>query len=464
LNKLFEFSLLNSAPRWIIAYSGGVDSHVLLKLAIDAAGAQSRKILVIHVHHGLSPFADSWLTHCQMTAKNLSVEFKGVKVNLANRNGESLEAYARAARYEALAECLEEGDVLLTGHHQDDQAETFLLQLMRGAGLKGLSVMPQRKTFSKGFLVRPFLSVSRQAIFAYATANQLVWINDESNSDLKFDRNFMRQEIIPLLQSRWPALNAVLSRTSRHMAEGDSLLMELGREDYRTAGHILPAFKEVVAMPAKAGIQRNTLCSSVESLGTSGLSGYKKLTEQNQNIGYFKTGILARLSISVLSHLSDLRLKNALRAWLHDLNIPLPSEALLSRLQLELMASADDKQGLVTWDNYELRSFNQEIYLCEKLEVFESRQIYEWDGKTTLTLPIGTLTPELAKALNLEGQAVQIRFRQGGERFHPEGRAHSQTLKNLFQEWGIPTWLRDRVPLFYINNQLLAVLKYKQAP
>jgi tRNA(Ile)-lysidine synthase len=434
MNKaLFDLPILKNASRWIIAYSGGVDSHILLKLAVEAA-TDRQKILAVHIHHGLSPFADNWLHHCQTVAQDLNIEFKSINVNLADRQGKSLEAHAREARYAALANLVDKQDILLTGHHADDQAETFLLQLFRGAGIKGLSAMPAIKPFSKGHLVRPLLAISRQEIMEYAKEQHLSWITDESNEDISFDRNFIRHELMPLLQTRWPTLPTLLNRSAKHMADSDILLMDQGRKHYQAA--------QIELKPL--------------------------------NLGYLKTGIISRLTIEPLLRLSTMELNNTLRNWLHDSQVRLPSEKNLSRVKPELLDSAQDAQPLISWDKYNVRRFEGEIYLSfnvldcqiakaprnDNAKKINPQKTYHWDTKTSLELPIGTLTTALAQELNLQN-LVEVHFRKGGEHFHPANRSHSQCLKKLFQEWHIPTWLRDRIPLFYIKNELVAVLHYK---
>ncbi len=424
--KCEDSPLLNQASRWVIGFSGGVDSQVLLNLANESAKEYHKKIIAVHIHHGLNPKADEWAAHCKKVCAELQLPCHIIKIKVNTENGASLEAAAREARYQALAEFMQPGDILLTGHHQDDQAETLLLQLMRGAGVKGLAAMGlDSRLRENDVIVRPLLHTSRNDILAYAKQHNLQWIHDDSNDNTRFDRNFLRQEILPKLTNRWPQAVNNMTRSAEHCAEADDLLMQLGRQDYQPATKI------------------------------------NKL-----NLSEFLTqDIITRLAIKPLVSLSNTRLKNALRTWLHDFDILMPSEIKLQHIIQDMLLSADDANPVVSWSDIELRRFNHELYLCKSLPSFDTTKTYQWDLKSDLVLSIGTLTPagleqaKITKNFTLQpGKIYTIRFRQGGEQFHPADRTHSQSLKKLFQEWQIPTWLRDRTPLLYDENSLVAVL------
>jgi tRNA(Ile)-lysidine synthase len=222
-----------------IALSGGVDSVALLAAAAaltprsavgrpgkpstaeraGAAKAAGPSLRAIHVHHGLHPNADRWARHCGKLAKQLGVRLETVRVKVRPAAGDSLEAAAREARYAALAARLKPGEVLLTAHHQDDQLETVFLQLLRGAGIAGLAAMPEVAPFAQGQLIRPLLTLSRAQLEAWARDETLEWIEDDTNANERFDRNFLRRSVLPLIRSRWPGAAGAVSRTARHAAD-----------------------------------------------------------------------------------------------------------------------------------------------------------------------------------------------------------------------------------------------------
>lgn len=222
ITKLIEaFVASFSAPPVIwVAYSGGVDSHVLLHALAPY------KPNVVHVHHGLSSRAGAWQQHCQQVSEAFELAFYTTRLAITCAPQESWEAKARAARYAYMASLMREGDVLVTAHHQEDQAETVLLQLLRGASPKGLSAMPMSAAFAQGLLARPLLTVSKQSIRAYAQEKHLDWIEDDSNQDPKYARNYLRHAVLPLLTARWPSMAATLSRSARLCAESSVLLDE----------------------------------------------------------------------------------------------------------------------------------------------------------------------------------------------------------------------------------------------
>jgi tRNA(Ile)-lysidine synthase len=230
VSALADFSPLNHI---FIGYSGGVDSHVLLDICATLPEFKS-KITAVYIHHGLQKEADDWAIHCQKTAKNLGISFLERRVNAQPSNGESPEELARNARYNAFKNLIDENDVLLIAQHREDQLETVLLQLFRGSGLKGLAGMPEKMPFGKGDLVRPFLNISKETINAYALENELIWIEDPSNQSSIYDRNFLRQEIIPQLKKRWQSLDKTVARTATHCAEAEILISKMAQTEFET--------------------------------------------------------------------------------------------------------------------------------------------------------------------------------------------------------------------------------------
>lgn len=212
-----------------IAYSGGIDSHVLLHLAASDESLKP-KITAVYVHHGLQTEADAWAEHCQSVASALGVQFKSIKVNVKKTAAQSLEELARDARYQAFESLMDEADVVLLGQHREDQMETMLLQLFRGAGVQGLAAMPSTIPFGKGLMCRPFLDISKQEINDYALENHLSWVEDPSNTSDDFDRNFLRNQIVPQLKQKWPALDKTIARSARHCGNAHRLSEDLAEQ------------------------------------------------------------------------------------------------------------------------------------------------------------------------------------------------------------------------------------------
>ena len=402
---MFNFQNLQSFKTLYIAYSGGLDSHALLH-AVNQLCKQSH-IQAIHINHGLNKNATDWQQHCRTICENLNIDFEAIEVVVKPKRGESLEALARQARYAEFSKLMSKDSCLLTAHHADDQAETVLLQMLRGAGVKGLAAMPKITVFSNGHHARPLLDVNRSDLLNYAKAHQLQWIEDDSNQAMRFDRNYLRHQITPLLKQRWPSFNKTLTRVASHCAEADQLLQEMAHED----------LQKVMAVSSKA------------------------------------------LSIDKLQQYSKPRQANILRHWLLHLQLPLPSLGMISRIQNEVMTARHDATPEVSWAGAECRRFRGKLYAMAPLSVLAAE--YKWDLQKPLVLPIGVLDPEQLNSVKLpENCTVKVRFRQGGERFHPAGRQGSHPLKKLFQEWGVPPWLRDKIPLIYFQDRLVCVLGY----
>jgi len=419
LKKFLEQIPENS--RVIIAYSGGVDSHVLLHaIALLRSEFPSINLLAIYINHGLLSSADDWAKHCEKICKKLKIDFKKIKIHVDQKTGESLEAQARIARYEAFLNLMQKQDYLVTAHHQDDQAETCLLQFLRGAGPKGLAAMPEIISFGKGCLIRPFLSISRQEILDYAKENKLSWIEDDSNHDTKFTRNFLRYEIMPLLRQRWPSVCKTIMRVSQYSAEADQLLQEFAKQDLKSLG--------------------------------------------NQD---------GTLNIIELKKLSFLRQKNSIRVWLHEKNYLLPSAIKLDHIIHDVIYAKEDAMPCVSWGNIGVRRFQNKLYVMKILLKHDAHAEYYWEELLKpFELPngLGTLYCELVDetcghptqliAKNKITLPLKIKFRCGGESCYLPGHKIKLTLKNLFQEWKIPPWERDRIPLIYINDELAVIVGY----
>ncbi len=398
------------SPAWWVAFSGGLDSTVLLHLLARLADQHELPpVRAIHVHHGLQPAGDDWPAHCQAVCDGLDVPLQVVRVKVAP--GASLERAAREARYEAFSACLGEDEVLLTGQHRDDQAETVLFRLLRGAGVRGLAAMPVERPLGLGRLVRPLLGASRAEIEAYARRNALRWVEDPSNRNHDYSRNFLRREVMPLLQQRWPQTVSSMARAAAHMAEAQQLLDELAQQDLSAA---------------------NT-ASDFEWLR------------------------LPSLALSPLRSLTPARQRNALRHWLADFTLA-PDEnhwAGWASL-LDARPDATPRWRLV---GGELQRSGDRIWWLPNGWLEPGFEPIDWsDPSTGLVLPgNGTLRGEGAPPAG----KLQIRYRRGGEVLLVPGRGR-RDLKRLLNEAGVPALVRGRLPLLYRDDELIAVANLPQ--
>lgn len=409
-------SLPATSHIWV-AYSGGIDSQVLLHAIAQARQDFPRlSISAVHINHGLMADADQWEKHCQTTCRQLKINYLLKKITVPHIKGESPEETARKARYAAFTTILKKHDYLFTAHHQDDQAETYLLQLLRGAGAKGLASMPVQIPFAKGLLCRPFLSISRAQIVDYAQQQQLTWVEDQSNHDTKFMRNFLRHEIMPLLQKKFPNAIHTIARSAEHNATTEQLLQEYAAQD-------------------------------LEQLDIEKYDGL-----------YFY------LDIEELKKLTVPRQMNLLRYWIHQQKFLMPSTIKLQHIINDVINSSEDAQPLVSWENAEVRRYKNRLCLMRPLPPLDQQPI-TWHIANKLTLPnnLGTLSARKTKGVGLylgNKKTITVKFRHGGEKCKLIGRKGTKELKKLFQEWDIPTWLRDRIPLIFIGKELAAIANY----
>ncbi len=399
-----------AAKRYWVAFSGGADSTALLH-ALSHCRPTGVELGAIHVHHGLQADADGWARHCERFCAQLGLGCRVLRVRVVREGAESLEAVARRARYGAMEGMVARGDLLLVAHHREDQAETVLLQLFRGAGPRGLAAMPRWRPFGGGHLGRPLLDMSRDSVNAYVARERLPWVEDGSNRDAAHRRNFLRHEIAPRLQRPWPALAKVLGRVAHHQAEAAELLADIGRAD----------LLEMVSADTRS------------------------------------------LCCDALRRVPALRRANALRHWLHDGGFAVPGSVQLLEIDHSLLGARVDRMPLVCWPGVELRRYRSRLYVMRSRPsppAGDARIAWHLDPDKALKLPHGKLQAHQAvgEGLCLPPLApVEVSFRQGGERCHPVGRSHSQRLKKLFQEAGIPPWERCRIPLIYSGEELAAV-------
>lgn len=384
-----------------IALSGGRDSVCLLHLAAQARQRQTFTLRALHVHHGLQAAADEFAAHCRRLCAALEVPLTLERITVAAASGISPEAAAREARYGAFARHVGRDDVLWLAHHRDDQAETLLLRLLRGAGVTGLGAMPAARSVGEGRLCRPLLEVGRDELCAYAAAHGLTWVDDPSNDELRFDRNYLRHRVMPLLGARWPAAAARLAASAGHARETAGLLDELAALD-------------------------------LERLG----------------------GDPARLPGAALLALSPSRQRLLIRYCLTRLGLGLPGERRLASLLAQLDARADSEVR-VEWPGGEGRVWRGELHLLAPWAPLPLDWSRRWDGRALLVTPAGALPWRLAPADGAE-QEVTVAPRQGGERLHRHGMR--RRLKTLLQDAAVPPWERERLVVAWREGEAVAAL------
>ena len=404
-------SQANTKAIWV-AYSGGIDSHVLLHLLATAKTPQL--IHAIHIDHGLNTESTQWAKHCDQVAVDLGVALTVIQVTVADIDKLGLEAAAREARYNAFEQCLSENDVLLTAQHQQDQAETLLLQLFRGAGPKGLASMASQFKLGETTVLRPLLSAKQSDILAYAEQHKLEWIEDPSNMETRWNRNYIRHNVLPEIEKRWPSAAKTISRSAENCAEASELLMELAEQD-------------------------------LAAIGGDSSSGF--------------------LSIPKLLALSPARCRNLIRYFIELKGLALPSAVVLQHVIDEVCLAKQDTVPMVAYADVEIRRFQDKLYFMSSLLEHDATQIIECNNTDDLKINDHiTLSWQqtdgqgLSEALITAG--LTVRFRQGGEQIQLPKQSHHKSLKHLFQEWGVPPWQRDRIPLLFNGECLVAIVDY----
>ena len=398
--------------RFVIAFSGGLDStvlvHALAELKQQVALQADIPLLALHVDHDLQPTSADWSEHCAQTVAALNIEYRALRVDVQLDSGNGPEASARDARYSALCAKMRDDDWLLTAHHLSDQAETVLINLIRGSGPAGVAGIADIRRFGPGWLARPMLNIGRADILQYATDLELRWIEDPSNADHRFDRNFLRHEVLPRLESRWPDIPSRLRRSASHAGDASRLLDDLAAIDLAALG-----------------------------------------------------GCAARLPVDKLSALPAARQRNVLRYALRDLRLATPTAVQLQRVLDEVILARLDAQPVVRWHGACVRRYRNGLYLLPEnlAAAIESarlagNELALGDGLGTLHFESGA---QLGIAEDLFSDGLFIKARTGGEEFRPHGQAHTRKLKKLLQEEGVVPWMRDRLPLIYSGERLVAV-------
>lgn len=404
--------LAGSPRRFVIAFSGGLDSTVLLHALADLRTSAPQyaniPVIAIHVDHGLQADSGAWQAHCAQFSAGLGVRFESLNVTVETDAGNGPEAAARDARYSALGAMLRGGDWLLSAHHRDDQAETLLLNLIRGSGPAGVAGIGAARRFGPGWLVRPMLDVDRAEILAYAKLHGLSWVDDPSNADRRFDRNFLRHEILPTLASRWPDIAVRLQRSAGHAGEASQLLVELAELDLKVLG------------------------SRPE-----------------------------RMPIDELLKLSEGRQRNVIRYALRMLGLSTPTASQLERILYEVIPARVDAQPLVSWPGAAVRRYRNGLYMMpmELAETIEAADIAGTEHELGAGLGRLQLQPEAEQGLSpaLVDAGLSVRPREGGEEIQLSSQTPTRKLKKLLQEEGIVPWMRDRLPLLYAGERMVAV-------
>ena len=377
---------------------------MLLHAASHTARACGIDLRAVHVNHGLQDAAAKFEEHCAQICEQWGITLDRRCCVVGQEQGQSPEAQAREARYQTLCDTATSGTLVLLAHHQNDQAETMLLQLLRGAGPAGAAAMPSVRDLGVAQLVRPLLDVPRSVIEAYAAQHGLVFLEDPSNQELRYDRNFLRHKVAPVLRERWPAFAANLSRAARHQAHATRLLRERAQEDFAHSDGMSTAYLET---------------------------------------------------------LSEDRALNLLHFWIAQQGFMAPSERRLRHWLRMVRVAGRDRVPSESFGAYELHRWRGRLYVSSPVPVFNTAQVWRWRCGETLELPeLGwrlCWSDLRAQMMHAPAGDVEVRLRLGGERCRPIGRAHRRPLKKLLQEAGIPPWQRGRIPLIYQHGQLRLV-------
>lgn len=406
--KLALIAYLETGRRLTVALSGGVDSVALLDLLVRLRGELDFSLSAVHVNHQLSPHASDWARFCQALCDARGVPLHVEAVKIRKRYPLGLEAAAREARYGVLL--AQPADYVVLAHHLDDQAETVLLNLLRGAGVRGLSGMPALRPAAGPTILRPLLDVPRATLLVYAKQRKLTWVEDESNEDMALTRNFLRGEVLPAIERKFPAYRETMLRASRNLAEASSLLDELGGID---------------------------------------------LVHGTRD---------GRLDTRYLVGLSQARAKNLLRVFFQSQGAPMPDAVRLQEMLRQLVSAGSGARIEIAWGGFVLRRYRGEAWVESTAPAPEAGWSRPWRGESVLRLPeLGCqleFAPVRGEGMSLawlQAHPVSLRLRRGGERLRVDCKRPRRSLKNLCQEAAIPAWMRERLPLIFCGEHLVAV-------
>lgn len=393
----------------VVAFSGGLDSSVLLHALARLAPARERGLRALHVDHGLHADSAQWSAHCRAFAAQRGVPIESISVGPVAASGKGIEDAARAARYAAFAENLRAGELLALAQHADDQAETVLLKLLRGAGPEGLGGMRVLREFASGHVWRPMLELPQSQLRTYAQAQELNWIEDPSNCNTQLRRNFLRAEILPRLNARWPDAGAAIAHSARWAA----------------------AAAEFIEQEAQRALAR--------------MQGLDPAT------------LIWRAWLDLPEALRD----PVLRRWLRALGLDEPAHFHVAELERQLRDAAEDRAPCVSWERCELRRYRDLLYAMPALAPMPADWQSEW-RTPSLPLPDGGCLEwrprdGSARTTQPDAPVLTVRYRRGGERLKPADKSHTRELRLLLQEAGIPPWQRDRIPLIHDDSGMIAV-------
>jgi tRNA(Ile)-lysidine synthase len=394
----------------IVAFSGGLDSCVLLHALSRLREPPALMLRALHVDHGLHVHSAEWARQAQQTCDRLKIPCIVERVQVARVREYGVEDAARRARYACLARHVGKDEILLTAHQADDQAETVLLQLLRGTGVPGLAAMPEIMPFHAGRLARPLLGFTRVQLAAYAEHEHLTWIDDSSNEDLRLSRNYLRHRVFPLLEAYWPGASRRIARSAGMAAQAAELLDELAQSDWH-------------------GCRREA----------------------------------DSLSVSALRRLSLPRRRNLVRYWLRRQGFLAPSAMHLDQVLAQVENEPRSKQAVIRWPGTEVHRYRDALTALKPRDEPDTGLRLRWNPPDTLAIPgVGLLSMEPSRGDGLSRARIgelplTVGLRRGGETCRLPGRAHRHKLKKLLQEAGIPPWERRRMPLVYVNDELAAI-------
>jgi tRNA(Ile)-lysidine synthase len=388
----------------LVSYSGGMDSSALLHALAQLPAARARGVRAVHIDHGLHQDSTAWAQHCREFARRLGIALDIATVVVAPTAGHGLEDAARRARYTALQAALHDGEFLALAHHREDQAETILLKLLRGAGPEGLGGMRTLRQCGKGYLWRPLLGTPRALLLDYAQAHDLRWIEDPSNADTRLARNFLRADILPRLKSHWPEASAGLAHSA------------------------------VWAQQAADFIQTHATQALAELCGPQP----------------------ATLRWRAWLDLPDALRDPVLRLWLRDLRLDEPAHFHVAQLERQLRSAAADRNPCVCWAGTEVRRYRDLLYATRRRDALPNEWRSAWNGGALRLPDGGSLALRDANEQDVASADLEVRLRRGGETLRPAGKPHRRELRLLLQEAGIPPWLRPHVPLIFERDVLIA--------
>ena len=407
LFKIFESAITTKVNKkkyneLLVAYSGGSDSTALLYFANEMARKYKIGVRAVHVNHNLNIESQKWEKHCKEFCKKMQIPIIIKNINIQIKTGDSIEERAREKRYEAIKSLITNKTIMMTAHHAEDQAETFLYQLFRGSGVKGLSSMPDFKNLLIGYHARPLLGLSKNTLIDVINFKEFKYVKDKSNDNTNFSRNFIRKEILPNIKKKWPSYANTISRSASNLADSDKLNNDLAIIDIK-----------------------KYLLEDINKISTN------------------------------VKELDDYRLNNVVRFWIKKNSFRMPSLEQIYSICLNVLNAGDDKIPFFSCREYEIRRHNNYIEVMKPLKKHDPLKVYQWKFKEnliisnlSLNLSWKNLEDRLGYSLNND---VEVRFRKKGQNIEL---GKNKNLKDYMRENKIPPWKRERTLLIYINKEL----------